>query len=60
MADQHFVEDVLNLPDGACVLRTPAVLSQESVEDVGDWLELILRSIKRATASHREAERQGR
>jgi hypothetical protein len=42
------VEDVFHLPEGKVVLRTPAILSPESVEDLGDWLELILRSVQRS------------
>ena len=43
-----YVEDVLNLPEGVCRVRTPATLSAESYEDLADFLELVLRTAKRS------------
>ena len=40
--DDAYTEDVLNLPEGKVSLRCPAMLSPESVEDLGDFMELIL------------------
>lgn len=41
-------EEVFNLPEGTCVLRTPEQLSVQSVQDLEDRLALIIRGLKRA------------
>lgn len=41
-------EDVFSLPEGPVILRWPASLSAESLEDLMDWLKLIDRKINRS------------
>jgi hypothetical protein len=45
---QQLIEDRLNLPEGPVTLISPASLSPESAEDLGDWLAIVLRQIQRA------------
>lgn len=42
-------EDVFSLAEGAIVLQWPGRLSKVSAADAQDWLELIVRKIKRAS-----------
>ncbi len=41
-------QDTYTLDEGDVVLQWPARLSQESYEDLKDWLDLIARKMKRA------------
>ncbi|MCZ6817684.1 MAG: hypothetical protein O7F76_13435, partial [Planctomycetota bacterium] len=40
-------EDVFGLSEGDVVLQYPARLSQESFEDLRDWLQIEIRKIRR-------------
>jgi hypothetical protein len=41
-------QDVFTVQEGHVLLQWPASLSKESVEDIDDWLKLIVRKAKRA------------
>jgi hypothetical protein len=43
-------EDVLALDEGPVVLRMPRRLSEVSLRDFEDWLQLILRKARRSVA----------
>lgn len=43
--------DVYNLPIGDVVFERPARLSSAEIEDIEDWLKLLLRKIKREAAA---------
>lgn len=47
-----------NLPEGICHVYVPDILSRDSVEEVGDWLEIVLRSIQRSKTSAAEPRYQ--
>lgn len=42
------IENVIHLPEGRCVVQLPEALSDESANDFGDWLGLVLRTVQRA------------
>lgn len=42
------MKNCFDLPEGRCLVQLPEDLSQESIQDIGDWLELILRSLTRS------------
>ena len=41
-------EDVYTLPEGVAILQWPATIGRASAEDLGDWLALVIRKIKRS------------
>lgn len=41
-------EDVFTLEEGSVVLQWPERLSDESVQDLEDWIQLIIRKAKRS------------
>jgi hypothetical protein len=41
-------EDVYSLPEGRIVIQWPSTLSQESIQDIKDWLKLVERKIARS------------
>jgi hypothetical protein len=43
--------EVSSLPEGEAVLQWPAILSPESVQDLEDWLELLIKKLKRRYAT---------
>lgn len=50
MDESPKLTDVLHLPEGAVTVTAPASLSEESVKDLGDFLELVLRNVQRAAS----------
>ena len=46
-----FRQDLFSLPEGAVTVSWPATISQESFQDVADWLPILERKIKRSVKS---------
>lgn len=44
-------QDTFTIGDGIAVLQWPAHLTAESVQDLEDWLSLVMRKIKRNVCS---------
>ena len=44
-------KDIFSLKQGKVVLFWPSPLSEDSVQDVSDWLEIVKRKFKRAVAN---------
>ena len=42
--------DVFSLAEGPVTIQWPSMLSPESIEDLGDWLDLVKRKIQRSVA----------
>ena len=42
-------EDVFSLTEGKATIQWPAPLSQESIQDLKDWLKIVERKIARST-----------
>lgn len=43
--------DVFSLPEGEATIQWPSPLSTDSVKDLGDWLDLIKRKIRRSVSA---------
>lgn len=42
------MQDVFSIPEGSVVIQWPTSLSQESLQDVKDWLQIVTRKISRS------------
>jgi len=43
-------QDVFSLAEGEVVMRWPTPLSQDSIDEIKDWLKIVERKISRSTA----------
>lgn len=50
-------EELFNLAEGAAILRYPEKLSPESVQDLADRLELVIRLLKRTAVATKADEK---
>lgn len=50
-------QDVFSVAEGEVVLRWPTPMSEESLQDVKDWLKIVERKISRSVAETDKAER---
>jgi hypothetical protein len=44
-------QDLFSLPEGTVTVSWPASISQESFQDIADWLTILERKIKRSVKS---------
>jgi hypothetical protein len=51
-------EDVFSLTEGKATIQWPAPLSQESIEDLRDWLKIVERKIARSAAEGEKSKGQ--
>ena len=49
-------QDVFSLAEGEAIIHWPTPLSDDSIKDLEDWLELVKRKIKRSAADATPAE----